>query len=98
MVELLPSSAIKTTETTTLALAAVLPVQSTRRNNTQQVVCQANTFDPLEVIDIQSLKCVVGCIADCGKWIFIEQLGTREVTQIGDNPENVVRPHNLQQR
>ncbi|KAG8902453.1 hypothetical protein FRC00_007344 [Tulasnella sp. 408] len=98
VIEIPPSSAIGTTEITTLALAAVLPVHLNGRNNANQVVCKANAFDPLEVIDIQSLECVFGRIIDRNKWVFIEQLGAREVTQIGDDPESAVRPRNFRQR
>ncbi|KAG8900769.1 hypothetical protein FRC00_011291 [Tulasnella sp. 408] len=98
VVELPPSSILGTTESKTLALAAVLPIHSTGRNTADQVVCKANQFNPLEVMDIQSLECVVGCIIDRKKWVFIEQLGAREVTQIGDDPESVVRPGNSRQR
>lgn len=98
VVKIPPSPIIGTTETETLALAAVLPVHPNGRNGAQQVVCTANAFDPLEVIDIQALECVVGRIIDRGKWVFIEQLGAREVTQIADDPEAVLRPHNPRQR
>lgn len=98
VVELPPSTILRTTETTTLALAAVLPIKMDRRNGAGQVVCRANEFDPLEVVDIQSLDSVVGRIIDRGKWVFVEQLGAREVTQIGDDPEAVVRPQNSRLR
>ncbi|KAG9042182.1 hypothetical protein FS837_011179 [Tulasnella sp. UAMH 9824] len=98
VIEIPPSPIIGTTDVQTLALAAVLPVRLNGQNNAKQVVCKANAFDALEVIDIQCLECVVGRIIDRGKWVFVEQLVTREVTQIGDDPEAAVRPRNLRQR
>ncbi|KAG8961311.1 hypothetical protein FRC05_006248 [Tulasnella sp. 425] len=89
-----PCAALRITTPETLALAAVLPIRPTGQNGAEQVVCHANTFDPLEVIDIQSLQCLVGRVVDRNKWIFVEQLGSREVTQIGDDPETAVHPQN----
>lgn len=60
VVDLPPSSAIGTTMTQALALTTVLPIRSTGRNKAHQVVCHAGDFDPLEVIDVQSLDCMVG--------------------------------------
>lgn len=94
VVEIPPCAALRITTPETLALTAVLPIRPTGQNGAEQVVCHANTFDPLEVIDIQSLQCLVGGVVDPNKWIFVEQLGSREVTQIGDDPETAAHPQN----
>ncbi|KAG9027978.1 hypothetical protein FS837_004018 [Tulasnella sp. UAMH 9824] len=88
-----PSTILETTETTTPALAAVLPIKMDRRNEAGRMLCRADEFDPLKVVDMQSLDSVFGYIIDRGKCVFVEQLGGREITQIGDDPEAVVPPH-----
>jgi hypothetical protein len=38
--------------------------------------CRINFYEelgPVEMVDLNQVKCVVGCIWDCGKWAIIDQ-------------------------
>lgn len=99
VLELPASPLLGTTKTTTLALAAMLPMKILGNNPAGLPIAScSNAFDPLEVVDIQSLETLVGRLIDRKKQIFIQRLGSLKTLEISDNPEVAMRPTNTRKR